>query len=289
MRAIWATPKEKGEKLPDFPLSQSNREDIANLSSDFGNSAFSKANYTPQRIKVNRFMLSSLGAWADLRADFPGAPDAYKLVQWRQRGTMARDHHVKVVEKGFLFPLGHEASLVRVTERKFQRIPKGKASGQVGAFLRTRMFLVIKQPLRDYKLPDGKNFDKRFPFTTIRIKSLITPDLDPVSAATKIEYEVPGTAGFAFSLPPDAAFWPQVAGKDFLFALTGTDPRRTRGRLQRAADLHRQLGEQPEQHRQHPAGSLRVECSAGPRDPRARRPAPCVYAELARQGRRLVV
>ncbi len=142
-------------------------------------------------------MLSSLGAWADLRADCPRRPpgDDSAITQWAHRGTMAREHNVKVVKRGFLFPLGHEASLVQVTERKFQNVQEGKASGQVGAFLRKRAFIIVKQPERDYRLPGSGAFDRHFPFTRVRIGSLVTPDLDlydgPDAAdETKVRYKL---------------------------------------------------------------------------------------------------
>ena len=78
----------------------------------------------PIPVKVNRLMLSSLGAWMDLMGDwnYERFPFPLNISQWRHRGTQGRDHYVRVVYEGFLFPFGHRASLVKITERKFEDI-----------------------------------------------------------------------------------------------------------------------------------------------------------------------
>ncbi len=74
----------------------------------------------PIPVDVSRLMLTSLGAWMNVRGFWdPHIYSGLSVEEWKHRGTMGRDHYVKVVYKGYLYPFGHKASLVKVTERKF--------------------------------------------------------------------------------------------------------------------------------------------------------------------------
>ena len=85
--------------------------------------------------------------------------------------TMGRDHFVRVVYQGYLFPFGHAASLVKITERKMQDVPNA-IDAQRAAYLRTRMFVIVRQPTLDY------NYNG-FPFRQVTLKTLVTPSIDP--------------------------------------------------------------------------------------------------------------
>jgi len=135
-----------------------------------------RESYIPRAIPTRQMMLTSLGSWLNLR----GAWDpAYGLSveEWRHISTMARDHYVRVVYRGFLFPFGHRASLVKITERKFHNNLKGNP-----AYLRQRMFIVVREPEKTYipmdlTDPYNQQYDLAFPFTRIRITTLVTPFL----------------------------------------------------------------------------------------------------------------
>lgn len=161
-------------------------------------------------VRTERLMLSSLGGWIDCRyADEP--PDGVNLEEWRHQATMGRDQYVRVVSKGYLFPFGHRASLVKVTERKFQQTPDG--SGTM-AVLRQRMYIIVRQPERAYGasgLSDGgKSVDRQMPFVRVRIHTRVTPNLDP-------------PASYAGGLAALDGFCPAMANQDFLFHLTAVD------------------------------------------------------------------
>ena len=83
--------------------------------------------FVPKPVQVNNLMLSSLGAWLDAEMEVKreeleksGLIGSLNLLKWKHIATMARDHYVEVVYAGNIFPFGHEASLVRITERKPQ-------------------------------------------------------------------------------------------------------------------------------------------------------------------------
>jgi hypothetical protein len=188
---------------PYTSLDADDRWAIVHLSADF-------RDYRPEPIDVRRLMLSSLGGWLDSLGTWTRAYPGIALSEWRHLATMARDHYVRVVYEGMLFPFGHRAALVKVTERKFHKDPKDKKKDGT-AYLRQRMFIVLRQRERPYSAPGIKNGDelleRTFPFHLIRIRTLVTPPLDhPNDCQLK---------------PPDAMsralFWPTVGGKRFLF------------------------------------------------------------------------
>ena len=91
-------------------------------------------------------MLTSLGGWLSSQVMIPELPDGpFTIQEWKHRATMARDHEVKVVYAGFLWPFGHKASLVKVTERKFAPTQPGNP-----AYLFQRMFIIVREPTRTY-------------------------------------------------------------------------------------------------------------------------------------------
>ncbi len=209
LRAIW-TPGYFRDAPPnpvlDGPFEMSptprDRYEFVRLTSDY-----TIPDYVPQPVQVNRFMLSALGAWMDTRGAWepPNGGQALSREEWRHIGTMGRDQYVRVVEKGYLFPFGHRASLVTITERKFQRVRSGPLAGEVAAFLRKRKFIVVRQPEKLYPIPGQGKDGRKMLFELVRIVTQTTPNLEP-------EIYFAGTA-----------FWPRVSGQDFLFHLVGVD------------------------------------------------------------------
>ena len=174
-------------------------------------------NYTPKAIQVYRMMMSTLGAWLgselvvprkDLEKGKVGTQLAFQelnLVKWSHIATMARDHYVEIVYAGNIFPFGHEASIVRITERK-----------PVGGFAVNlqRTFVVINEIEKSYN-PYSTKTKKflSFPFTKVRFITTVTPNLDP---ATKYEGTVGGN--------DDHQFIPKVSGHEFMFKMLAIDP-----------------------------------------------------------------
>jgi hypothetical protein len=230
-------------------LDMRDRYEIVELSANFNLVRPDQQPYKPEAIAVERMMLSSLGGWvrsrgawdppsrayprqfasravisvldlarspvraptaiAGLGAFFPALAERFSVEEWRHIASMGRDQYVRVVYRGHLFPCGHRASLVKVTERKFAPAP---FSGRMMAYLRQRMFIVLRQHVRDYGALRGalNNGGRELPFNSIEITTLTTPDLDdPVS------HQI-GTHG-------QDAFWPYVNGQPFLFHLIATD------------------------------------------------------------------
>lgn len=237
VRAVWAligegSPKPMQGTFPTsadlpapntspfrMPLDDFDRFQITHLSSNF-----SVSNYAPQPIGANLLMLSSLGAWLDSRGGWE--PPGLSVEEWVHRASMGRDHYVRVVYKGFLFPFGHRVALVKVSERKFHNGalgPDGKpvieqTTGNV-AYLRQRLFIVVRERERRFVDPGltnnagTVNFQRQFPFSSVRILTLVTPNLDqPNSPAARIG---PNN--------DQRLFWPCVNGAPFAFQCVATD------------------------------------------------------------------
>jgi hypothetical protein len=192
-------------------LSDFDRYQITHLSSNF-----SVSNYTPQPLDTHLMLLSSLGGWLDARGAWD--PPGLSVEEWVHRASMGRDHYVRVVYKGYLFPFGHRVALIKVSERKFHNGRSGttRIDGNP-AYLRQRMFIIVRERDRTFVDPqllttDGKSMQRQFPFNSVRIVTSVTPDIDPPeSMASKI-----GSNG-------QTLFWPCVGGQPFAFRCVGTD------------------------------------------------------------------
>ena len=182
IRAIWARDR---EAMGDFTqelkpahvddpfrssLDGADRHMLVRQSSETWLGADGKRIY-PEPVDARSFYVSSLGAWLDFHGAWDTDPYSAgglmsSIESWDHVAPMGRDQFVKVVYPGYLWPFGHRASLVKLTERKM-KTPTDSIAG-----LYQRMFLVIKEPV--------KRFDQRdLPFTEVRVVPLVTPTLDP--------------------------------------------------------------------------------------------------------------
>ena len=200
-------------------LDSFDRQSVVHLSSNFRLREGGRLSrfYEPRPLDVDLLALTSLGAWLDSRGtwDTP-LPKGLSVEEWRHRASLGRDHYVRVVYAGFLFPWGHRASLIKVTERQFHDERTGDP-----AYLRQRMFLVVREPLKTYRNsgltyqgPEddrkGDQFDLMMPFETVRITTQVSPLLD------RPEDDAVASLG-------QTCFWPNVGKQPFRFHLVATD------------------------------------------------------------------
>lgn len=204
-------------------LDSFDRENVVHLSSNFRlqKPPSGPGLYDPDPVAVELFMLSSLGAWMNTRGawEFP-QPRGLSVEEWRHRATLGRDHYVRVVYAGFLFPFGHRASLVKITERKFHELPERGDP----AYQRQRMFLVVREPVKTFRNTNlktqgkasadenGWQYDLMMPFEAVRLTTVVSPNLDDPG---QFEEVVAGKA--------QSCFWPHVNGQPFRFHLVATD------------------------------------------------------------------
>ncbi|MBC2873960.1 MULTISPECIES: hypothetical protein [Streptomyces] len=212
VRAVWNRDRDPGTPAPEvtrLPLTPRDRTDLVDLTAHDGLSTVEGKPFTPLPVRARTLMLSALGGWLESVGQWPERPAGIDLSDWRQHTTLGRDHYVRVMHEGYLCPFGHRAAVVTVTERKFKD-PRT-------AFLFQRFYVLVRQPLRTYDpgrpLP-AKDGDPAadltnllFPFTSVRLDTLVTPNLvhlpDP---------------------PTSASFFPATATEDpFLFKATAVD------------------------------------------------------------------
>jgi hypothetical protein len=185
-------------------LDRQDRHEVVHLTSNFSLKLGTQA-WQPKPVDIDRLMLTSLGGWLDSYGAW--LPTPLSVEEWKHKATLGRDHYVKVVYKGFLLPFGHAASLVKITERKFR---KGQDGDQI-AYLFQRMFIIIRQPVKDFPAPYQPFEGRELPFRSVRITTHMTPPLEDPAAS-----ELVGGA-------LQSAFWPRVANKDFRFHCVATD------------------------------------------------------------------
>ncbi len=145
-------------------------------------SNYSISGYQPEPVPVRNLMLTNLGAYLDWHAffDVPSPADnKLNIIEWEHLATLGRDHYVKVVMEGYLFPFGHRAALVKITERKFYKPAKAAVNRQ-------RMYIVVleKEVFYARNNPDGDFIE--FPFQAVRIENSSTPDIDNPADSTLI-------------------------------------------------------------------------------------------------------
>jgi hypothetical protein len=133
------------------------------------------AAYRPVSSEAKRLHLSALGALLDAEGTWPKTPDHIDLSQWRHVATLGRDHYVRVMYAGYLWPFGHAASLIKVTERKFESLDAHRTRRV--ALLRQRFFIVVREPVRTYSGANHAFKGRNFPFTRIELLTRVTPDL----------------------------------------------------------------------------------------------------------------
>ncbi|MER2252888.1 hypothetical protein ABS772_23495 [Methylorubrum podarium] len=173
--------------------------------------------YRPQPLAITELALTALGGNLNLDTSFTppasarvddGSPygrnlfDAFSIERWRHRTVLGRDVLVEVVYKGFLFPIGHKATLVKITERRFEAVVPG---GPPVSVLIQRKFLRVGEPVKAFPAYDHPNEGRRWPCERVTMLTRRTPDLiDPDDEAGELKIlQVPGRTG--------QIFWPRTA------------------------------------------------------------------------------
>ncbi len=182
--------------LFESSLSSQDRIAIVHESSNFtpiNCSTKASVNVEPEPISVRRLMLTSLGGYLDSHGDWGDKP-LYGVGSWTHRAGLGRDQYVELHYSGVLYPFGHRADVVKITERKFE------PSAPHTAYLWQRKFIVVREPVKSYPVAL-----RQFPFSEIELKTLMTPNLDSVPAS--------------FAEP----FVPEADGSTFRFHMQGVD------------------------------------------------------------------
>jgi len=177
-------------------------------------------------IAVNRLMLSALGGWLHAHGHWDTEAPVYKetppprfetngvggtvtldLEDWRHIASMGRDQYVRTVHRGYLYPFGHRAAFITVTERQFDSSPAG-ATG----YLRQRYYVVVRERT--------VGFDHLgLHYGSVTITTATTPSLAPPTV-------VPGVGSDSSSGTDKGgarAFVPYLGDNPFRFDMEGVD------------------------------------------------------------------
>ncbi|MGA5760694.1 hypothetical protein [Nonomuraea bangladeshensis] len=227
VRAIWSPDLLGLAEQDNFPLSlnpknraeivqissfQLNGNDLQHLSVD-NPQGFDEAQRwlqsTRHGLSLDELTLSALGGGLRIssRFNFPAVPSVlvddeimlgqpfgamavefFSLEDWSHTIAMGREQQARTVERGFLYPFGHQASLIKETHRIF--VSNGIAAELESCLIR-RDFLVVHEPERHFVNNHG------MPFTSMRIMISRTPDL----GLTQGGHFVPTVRGIPFAFP----------------------------------------------------------------------------------------
>lgn len=223
-------PPTPNPNLIRMSLDPLDRSMLVTLMAGFDATTDSGGRYKPISSEATRLHLTALGALLDAEGTWTTTPRDVDLEQWRHLSTLGRDHYVRVMYKGYLCPFGHAASLVKVTERKFESLG-GDATRRV-ALLRQRFFVVVREPVRHYDGTHHTHHGRDFPFTQVEVLTRVTPDLaEPGMNASGLQPAPAFTKKALYDddrLAPRMLFWPMVpagatATTDFRFEMAATD------------------------------------------------------------------
>lgn len=104
---------------------------------------------------------------------------AFTIERYLHRIRDGRDAFVEVTYKGFLFPLGHRAALLKVTRREFHPYRNADQTRPI-AYLIQHLYIVCRKPLKTFRAFNQPFGSYDFPPTSIDLKTTQTPDLaDP--------------------------------------------------------------------------------------------------------------
>ncbi|MDX6611165.1 MAG: hypothetical protein QOD75_351 [Blastocatellia bacterium] len=245
VRALWS-PDYDIENIIDkvnnnrpfrMTLDPLDRQMLVKLMAGFGDVNTRNRPYNPLTSVARRLSLSSLGALLDAEGGWERPVQlGVGLEQWRHLATLGRDHYVRVVYRGFLQGFGHAASLVKVTERKFEYVKDKHGNNTLDrvAVLRQRFYIIVREPVKHYHGAGHEHQGRNFPFKSVEILTRVTPSLRapdlsgcPLGSAGNSIYDGTDDGGSPprpNGIPYRACFWPMLDQfNNFMFQIAATD------------------------------------------------------------------
>lgn len=233
LRALWSpdygAPGECAPGPLHWALYGDERRDLVRLTAGFNEKMEQGSVFTPIPAIANKLILTALGGKLDLDGEWKKLPgtgdDKVDIEAWTHRAALGRDYFVRIVKAGRLFPFGHAASLVRITERVFEKHDK---KGRV-ALLRQSAFILVRESVREYGGAKQQHDGRDFPFRSIEILTKVTPKLDPRHDAPPCDVVFQDKENIEprkcdeQQEAADLGFVPTIGKADFQFRLVGVD------------------------------------------------------------------
>jgi hypothetical protein len=180
--------------------------------------------YVPDPVDVDIWLLSALGGWLRVHGAWGGQEKEDRprygngkiidLSSWRHLAAQGRDHFVELVYEGSLFPLGHRAAWVTITERRFET---DSATGPPVARLRQFDLVLVRRPFRAYEPGAYPGEGREMPLRSgIQLLTHVTPHV--------LGPDDPAPDGQTPRIVGTEARWVRTQdGADFPFPAVGTD------------------------------------------------------------------
>lgn len=140
------------------------------------------------------FELSMSALKGTLRSRWEGEPpaplstdpffaSALNIEGYIHRTAYGRDALVQVAYKGFLFPLGHRAALLKVSERPFSPARGNTDLLDPTAYLIQRHYIVCRRPSKTFPAMGQPFKGREFPASSVEMVTLVTPEIVPVDSS----------------------------------------------------------------------------------------------------------
>jgi hypothetical protein len=222
LRFIWSPDYPDGTYADQYTqsLDRLDRRMLVKLTAGYNETQSGKDTaYTPRAVYVRRLMLSALGGDLEAHRRFDIRAEGTDMLAWSHKAAIGRDYFTRVEYSGFLFPFGHRATLVKITERKFGW--SGAAGADRLAALRQRFFIILRDRVINYPGAPPQPFAGRaMPFASVIGVTDVTPDLMPPGTEPNSRViEVTNQGKDYWRM----AFWPRVAHGDYRFPMVGID------------------------------------------------------------------
>ena len=200
VRALFNDDRADDDVGPNWALSGTDRTQIVDLTGSRLDSKPALANH--MRLTALGASLDIDGSWtAEQRAKVEVSKGGADVAGWKHVSSIGRDQYVRVIYDGFLFPFGHAASLIKISERKI--MPHADGDGYAAGLMQ-RFYIIVREPVRSFPHADQKNEGRDFPFATVEITTRQTPDLiAPTKDIAAADYYSASDAYFE-------GFWPRL-------------------------------------------------------------------------------
>lgn len=184
------------------------RHALVRMTGTFGSGIFSRGRDLGKPAEARRLALTTLGGCLDAHGSWPDGPPSFSFASWTHQAALGRDSYVRTTYRGRLLPLMNRATMVRITERRFEPF-----NGQPVAYLRQYVRILVDEREVPYEGQPFVHDGREMPLAKVRINVDETPKI-----------EIPGAPGsFAPFIPGTSSFEVKVGDAFWLFPCTATD------------------------------------------------------------------
>jgi hypothetical protein len=181
------------------------RHALVRLTSGFRPLSLGRGRDIGKPAETRKLLLTALGGFLDAGGQWPDGPPSFSFASWTHIAALGRDAYVRATYRGRLFPLMNRATMVKITERRFE--PSAIDNGSPVAYLRQYIRILVDEKEVAY---DGQPFihdGREMPIGRIRVNVDATPKIEnPDSLLSSVGF-IPGTEG-SFEIKLGPGFWP---------------------------------------------------------------------------------